>query len=141
MYQAMSVEKELRNPCDEEMNELGTVADKSMSSKELRADKSLEKCVPESDALSIDITVPCSLFKMDQKRENRLDDSNCYTFFKQTRILLWLEIVSLISICIAVAGGFTVPIIIAANTDRENNFTLSSDHLDSCVNRATQVCK
>jgi len=82
-----------------------------------------------------------SLFKIEEKKKNKLDECSCCTFIKRNRILLWVEIVFLVSICTAVAGGFTVPIIIyaVAATDRGNATTsLSNDF--SCSDTIVQVC-
>ena len=118
---------------------------KSRSSKEADKSLQLEKCVSEkpSDTLSIDsAAVVRSLFKVDEtKRKNK---SNFCTFIKQYKIFIWIQRIFLISICIAIVGGFTVPTIIyALNTDRGENKSLSSGefNLDSCPNTTAQVRK
>ena len=90
---------------------------------------------------SISSRVVHSLFKIDETREPK--ENRCYTFVKQHKILFWVERIFLFCICTAVAGGFTVPIIIyAVDTDLGNATTLSSDlDFDNCSNTITQVCK
>ena len=44
-----------------------------------------------------------------EAKENKSDQSNCYTHLKQN--IVWIERVVLTLICVAVAGGFTLPII------------------------------
>ena len=109
----------------------------------------LEKPVRESmdNRSSINSAVVHSLFKIDETSENEAKrneqkENKCYTFIKQHKILFWVERVFLFSICAAVAGGFTVPIIIyAVDTDRGNTTRLSSDlDFDTCANTVTQVC-
>ena len=118
--------------------------DKSLSSKEAKRGLNLEKCVPEElamgDTSSINSAVVRSLFKIDESKRNKGNKIKCYNFIKQKKILIWIERVFLIAVCIAIVGGFTVPIIIyAVNTDRGDNTRLSSDlDLDSC---SIQVCK
>ena len=86
-------------------------------------------------------TVVCSLFKIDETREQK--ENRCYTFIKQYKNLFWVERIFLLCICTAVAGGFSIPIIIyAVNTDLGNTTRLSSDiDFDICSNAITQVCK
>ena len=108
----------------------------------------LEKRISESekpggDTLSINsTTVVRSLFKMDERKK-----PNFYTQLTKHNKKL-LEWIILVSICIAIAGGFTIPTIIyALNTNRGENKSLSSDFsLDSCpntspLNTTVQVCK
>ena len=70
--------------------------------------------------------------------------SKCFVYFKRTPILAWIERIILISICVAVAAGFSAPIIIyALDTDRGNNATISVDiDVDNCPASSTngQVC-
>lgn len=82
-----------------------------------------------------------SLFKMDETK-NKRDGKSCFIFIRQSKIVFWIEKVVLISICIAVAGGFTVPIIIyARDTDRGNNTrSLGDFNLNSCPTTLVQVC-
>ena len=77
-----------------------------------------------------------SLFKIDETKKS--DGNSC----KQSKIVFWIEKFVLIWICIAVAGGFTVPIIIyALDTDRGNNTrSLSDFNLNSCPTTLVQVC-
>ena len=120
--------------------------DKSWSSKEAGNWKSLhlEKRIsekPGADTLSINsATVVRSLFKVDERKK-----PNFCTFTKHNKI--FIEWIIVVSICIAIAGGFTIPTIIyALNTDRGENKSLSSDFnldSDSCPNTTLylQVCK
>ena len=98
---------------------------------------------------TIDSAVVRSSFKLrdqsnEQKTKMRRNSGSC-NFIRQSKILLWMERIVLISICIAIAGGFTVPIIIyAADTYRSGNNTRSfSDfNFDGCQNATAhvQVC-
>ena len=107
----------------------------------------LEKAIPEKpvDALPIDSAVVPSMFKIDKaKKNNELGNGNsCCNFIRQNkkRILFWIEMIVLICICIAIAGGFTVPIIIyALGTNRANNTrSLSDFDLNSCSNTTMQI--
>ena len=106
----------------------------------------LEKSIA-SDALSVDIAMPrvrsLSKFKIDETKNNGEGNSCCIQFIRQNKIVLWIERVVLIWICIAVAGGFSVPIIIyACDTDRGNNTkSLSDFNLNSCPGTTlVQVC-
>ena len=96
-----------------------------------------------SDSLSINSAAVHSLFKIDETREITQKENKCCTFVKRYNILFWLERITLFCFCAAIAGGFTVPIIIyAIDTDLGNTTELTSDlDLDSCSNTATQVCK
>ena len=139
-----STKKELQSVNLEK--ESSITMDKSRSSKE--ADKSLhlEKRVSEkpSDTISIDsAAVVRSLFKVDEIKKNKSKLNNFCTFIKHNKILIWIERIILVFICIAIAGGFTIPTIIyALNTDRGENKSLASDfNLDSCPNTTVQVCK
>lgn len=85
-------------------------------------------------------------FKIDESRDiKQKAESKHHTFhfIKEYNILFWMEKVLLIVIFTAVAGGFTVPIIIyAVDTDLGNSTQLHSNdlNLDDCSNTATQVC-
>ena len=120
--------------------------DNSRFSKEANKRLDLEKAT--SDPLSIHNAVVChdSLFKIDETKNKVGDENRCWTFIKQkTTILFWIERVVLISICIAIAGGFTVPIIIYALDADQGNTTrsLSDFDLNSCSNTTVRVkvCK
>ena len=73
----------------------------------------------------------------------------CYSFIKRQKFLPWIEKVVLISICVAVAGGFSVPIIMYAVSEDDssagNTTTIGkSDNFmidfDSCSHTIPQVC-
>ena len=115
---------------------------------------SLEKtdCIkvrPPNDTSSIKSEVGHS-FKIDESREIKQKENKRYTlccayFIKEYNILFWLERVLLVFICTAIAGAFTVPIIIyAVDTDLGNSTQLAiysnNLNLDDCSNTATQVC-
>jgi len=73
---------------------------------------------------TIDSAVVRSAFEMDETNGNRANQSNFCTYLKlkKTAIFMWTEIFLLIFICIAVAGGFSIPIIIyALDSDRGDN--------------------
>lgn len=134
----MPVEMEFQDLWDKEKGKnCGTVLNIS-----LEADKSLpaEKYPDKREDTMISAIVH-SLFKT---KENKPNQSTCCTTLKQTTILVWTERIFLISICLAVAGGFIVPIIIyAVDTDRGGNSTLSIDlDIDNCPVSDTdiQVC-
>ena len=77
-------------------------------------------------------------------------ENKCYSFIKLQKILPWVEKVFLISICAAIAGGFTVPIILyglSADDSSTGNTTLTRilDDImridfDSCSHTVSQVC-
>ena len=84
----------------------------------------------------------CSAFKVCEAKENKSNQSNCCTHLKQN--IMWMERVILILICVAVAGGFTVPIIIyAVDTDRGYTISRSIElDVDNCKISTSdvQVC-
>ena len=148
---------ELQEPSEKhKMNKLlerniGIPVDKFRSTMD-PADKKCLSLVEEpahnklSDTSSISSAVVQSLFKMDETREITQKENKCCTFVKRyprDKILFWLERILLVCFCAAIAGGFTVPIIIyAVDTDLGNTTKLSSGlDLDSCSNTVTQVCK
>ena len=98
---------------------------------------------------TIDSTVVKSFVQNNEQKTNIWRDSFC-NFIKQSKILLWMDGIVLISICIAIAGGFTIPIIIyaadtRADTNEDGNNTagslgFSDFNFDSCQNATSQVC-
>ena len=103
----------------------------------LVAEKSLEKCEEKDDgdkSGTISDEVVRFSFKVDEEKKSKSNQYNCCTYLKQTAILWWAERVILISVCIAIAVGFTIPVIIyAIDTDRGENSTISIDiDVDSC---------
>ena len=143
---------ELQELC-EKLLKNGTVVEK-LSMEETAEDKglsfrSLQEPVHEklNDKSSVDSAVVHSSSIIDEaKREARESEqeNKCNIFMKQNKIMFWAERVILFSICAAVAGGFTVPVIIyAVSGDRGNTTRLSRDLrlFDSCSNTVTQVCK
>ena len=141
----MSVEEKLQNKdkgaesFENNININGVVMDV--------CEKNLEtKCNNDKSGTTSDEVVHSS-FKVDEEKKSKSNQNNCYTYLKQTAILWWTERVILISVCIAIAVGFTIPIIIyAIDTDRGDNSTLSIDiDVDSCqtlssMSSHTQVC-
>ena len=154
----MPAEKILQNSCDKDNDkkwlENGTGADKR---KEKTALKDIElvdkgfKVEKYDDSTIQTITSPaiaeCSSSVASKNVDNRDDKSNmftqCCTHLKRTAI--WVERIFLVSICIGVALGFIVPIIIyAVDSDRGDNSTLSIDFdVDNCpaVNMQVRLCK
>ena len=94
------------------------------------------------DTLSINSATVRAMFKMDANK-SRQGKNNCCTFVEKKKIQSCVEKTFIIFICMVIAGGFTVPIIIyGSNTDRGKNTTLTDDlNLDSCSNASAQVCK
>ena len=120
------------------------------SSKDPETDQSSEKCACDksktiTSAVALSAVVPSS-FKIDEVAKNNESNhiqSNCCTYLKQTAKLVWIERIILISICTAVAGAYTVPIIIyALDMDRGDNSTISIDlNFDNCSTLDdVQVC-
>ena len=124
--------------------ENGTSVDKIRSKKQVDKSLNLEKQVPKfsNTLLSIDSTVINSSFKIEDAKNNKQNKNNFCPFIKGNKILIWVERVIVFSICTAVAGGFTVPIVIfAVNADRGNTTKLSSDlDFNICSNISVQVC-
>ena len=116
----------------------GVVVDRSSNDLE-PADKSgLKKPSDENGSAA----VARSSFTVDETA-NVKSSHTLSTCLKQTAILVWIERVFIISVCIAVAIGFTIPIIIyAADTDRgSDNSSLSIDlDVDNCPSFDMQVC-
>ena len=104
------------------------------------ADKSLKNPHDENSSA---VVARCT-FTVDEAAKNNKSSrtlSNSCAYLKQTAIS-WIERVFIISICTAVAVGFTIPIIIyAVDTDRgSDNSTLSIDFdVDNCPSYV-QVC-
>ena len=102
------------------------------------ADKSLEKSAcDKNETISSAVTLPSAASsKVDKEvaKNNKLN--------QQIATLVWIERIFLISICTAVAGAFTVPIIIyALDMDRGDNSTISIDlNVDNCTTLDVQVC-
>ena len=112
--------------------------------KEANKSVNSEKCIPGElleDTASISSAVVHSLFKINETKKQKRNEK-CYYFIKQNKaIMLWMERVFLISICTAIAGGFTMPIIIyAINANQGDDSRLSSAlDLESCSNITSQV--
>ena len=113
-------------------------------------DKCLSSVRPDhkklSGSSSINDVVTHSVFKIDETREITQRQNKCCTFVTgRYKILFsnWLERILLFCFCAAIAGGFTVPIIIfAVDTDLGNATKFSSDlDFGSCSDTAAQVCK
>lgn len=107
--------------------------------KEDVTDKSLEK--RENERVSGNSTINSAMlpssFKLDSENENRSDQINfafreAFAYLKRS---VWIERAILISVCIAVAAGFTVPIIIYAlssDTDRDMISINVIQDVDNC---------
>ena len=133
-------ESNIDMPVDKFRSTMDPADNKRLSSVEKPAHNKL------SDTSAINNAVVHSLFKIDETRKITQKENKCCTFVKRysrDKILFWLERILLVCFCAAIAGGFTVPIIIyAVDTDLGNTTKLSSDlDLDSCSNTVTQVCK
>ena len=116
--------------------------------KPISGDKSQAAMDTAFSTFTIDSTVVKSFVQNNEQKTNIWRDSFC-NFIKQSKILLWMDGIVLISICIAIAGGFTIPIIIYAADTRadtnegENNtgsLGFSDFNFDSCQNATSQVC-
>ena len=118
-----------------------------------RSNKEAEEENPEAKkqpngTSSISSEVVRSSFKIDEAKEIKQKQNKCCTssftrFMKKYKILFWIDKVFLFSVCAAVAGGFTVPIIIyAVDTDSGNSSKLHLSDLtfDICSTTALQVC-
>ena len=107
----------------------------------LEADKHSEKSVfKELSSNPLPIDCASVEFKTIETGENI-----CYSFIKQQKILPWVEKVVLISICVAVAGGFSVPIIMYAvsadDSSAGNTITIDNFMIDfNCSHIIPQVC-
>ena len=108
----------------------------------LEAEKGSDKLVSDLKNETISSEVASSAFKIDAK-EDKSDQTNCCIYLQQN--IVWIERAILILICVAVAGGFTVPIIInAIDTERGDNSTISIDlDVDNCQMSTSdvQVCQ
>ena len=134
------LESNIDMPVDKFRSTMDPADNKRLSSVEMPAHNKL------SDTSAINSAVVHSLFKIDETRKITQKENKCCTFVKRysrDKILFWLERILLVCFCAAIAGGFTVPIIIyAVDRDLGNTTKLSSDlDLDSCSNTVTQVCK
>ena len=122
---------------DTELFKNGTGVDRFS---EPAADKSLKN--PHDENSSAELARSTFTITVDEAaNKSSRTLSNCCAYLKQNAIS-WIEIVFIISICTAVAVGFTIPIIIyAVDTDRgSDNSTLSIDlDVDNCPSY-TQVC-
>ena len=107
----------------------------------LEAEKGSDKLVSGLKNEAVGSEVARSAFKIEAK-EDKSDQINCCIYLKKN--VVWIERVVLILICVAVAGGFTVPIIIyAVDTDRGDNSTISINlDVDNChiSTSDVQVC-
>ena len=135
---AMSTEEKLQNKDRVVKSFEGAVMD--------GCDENLEKCDSDKSETISDEVVRSS-FKVVEEKKAKSSQYNCCTDLRQTAALWWTERVILILVCIAIAAGFTIPIIIyAVDTDRADNSTLSIDiDVDSCqalssMSSDTQVC-
>ena len=99
----------------------------------LVAEKCEEKCDSDKSE-TINDEVVRSSFKVDEGKKSKSSQYNCCTDLRQTAALWWTERVILTVVCIVIAAGFTIPIIIyAIDTDRGENSALSIDiDVDSC---------
>ena len=137
----MIAEEELQDSCNKDKICAESSQNSAVGNECLEAGKGWDKGVNVLKSETISSEVARSAFKIYEAKENKSDHTKCYTYLKQK---VWIERVVLISICVAVAGGFTVPIIIyAVDTDRGDNSTISFDlDVDNCQISTSdvQVC-
>lgn len=134
---AMSADVEFQNPCDKaegefrsELFDNGTVeADSTKNGDKNLKTRTLDTSTPSNGV----VPMSHSSFNTDEAN-NKSDRRDCCTHLKQSVILVWIERIILISVCVAIAGGFTVPIIIyVIDTDQGGNSTISVDFdIDNC---------
>ena len=100
-------------------------------------DKSLENSEEERvrGNSTIGSVVVRSSFKINEAKETdrpKQGGNRFFAYLKRFAALAWIERIILISVCVAVAAGFTTPIIIyALDTDLGDNATISID-IDNC---------
>lgn len=147
----MSAQEELQDPCDKEnveLSENGTTANKLPENTSEETDKNKAKRrvtlneIPRST--TIDSAVVRSFLQADEPQESESNHHSCCTCWKSPAVRVWVERIVLISICVAVAGAFTVPIIIyAVDADRGSDSpTILTDlDLDNCQDESIQVCQ
>ena len=132
----MSAEEELQNSCNKDTSCAESSEKYTAGNGCLEPEKGLD-----TKNGTISSEVARSAFKIEAK-EDKSDQTNCCIYLKKN--IVWIERVVLILICVAVAGGFTVAIIIyAVDTDRGDNSTLSLDlDVDNCQISSSdaQVC-
>ena len=138
----MIAEEELQDSCNKDNVCAESSQNSAVRNEYLKAGKGLNKGVNDLKSETISSEVARSAFKIHEVKENKSDQIKCCTYLKQQKV--WIERVVLILICVAVAGGFTVPIIIyAVDTDRGDNSTISIDlDVDNCQISTSnlQVC-
>ena len=119
-------------------------ADKGLDLEQSAHEKRNDESSTESAAV-----VVCHHFSFEvdeiqgETKENNHKEAKFCSFIKQHKVLLWVERVFLFSVCTAVAGTFTVPIIIySVSMDKGNHMTaqFSSDlDFDSCSNTVAHL--
>ena len=126
------VEEVLQDSCNKDQVCAKSSENYTIGNECLEAGKGFDNLVSDIKNETISREVVRSAFKVCKEKENKSDQSNCCTHLKQNT--MWIKRVVLILICVAVAGGFTVPIIIyAVDTDRGDNSTISIDlDVDNC---------
>ena len=139
----MSVEEKLHNFSNKD--KVAESFEKSDAVMGLVAAKSLEKCEGKCDSDKGVTICDAVVFKVDEEKKSKSNQYNFCTYLKQTAVLLWTERIILVLVCIAIAAGFIVPIIIyEIDTDREDISTLSMGiDVDSCQasnSTSSQVC-
>ena len=137
----MFAEEELQDSCNKDKVCAESSQNSAVRNEYLKAGKGLDKGVNDLKSETISSEVARSAFKIYEAKENKSDQIKCCTYLKQK---VWIERAVLILICVAVVGGFTVPIIIyAVDTDRGDNSTISIDlDVDNCQISTSdvQVC-
>lgn len=149
----MSAKEETQDPCDKDNRE--------PSENGITANKPSEETLKETDtnkaerrvtlkefprSTTIDSGVIRSFFKADESSEEvESGHQSCCSCWKLPAVRTWIERIVLISICAAVAGAFTAPIIIYAidadrGSDGEDSTIFIDLDLDNCQDESIQVC-
>ena len=139
----MSAEEKLHNFSNKD--KVAESFEKSDAVMGLVAAKGLEKCEGKCNSDKGGTICDAVVSKVDEEKKSKSNQYNCCTYLKQTAVLLWTERIILVLVCIAIAAGFTVPIIVyEIDTDREDISTLLMGiDLDSCQalnSTSSQVC-
>ena len=102
----MSAEEKLQNFSNKFENNCAAVDSRLLD------EKSLQKYDIDTKSGAISEEVARSSSKVDEEKKTKSSQYNCCTYLKQTAVLWWTERVILILVCIAIAAGFTIPIIL-----------------------------
>ena len=135
----MSAEEKLQNSCNKDTSCAESSETCTAGNGCLEAEKGSDK---KNETISGEVARSAFKIEVKELSEDKSDKTNCCIYLNKN--IVWIERVVLILICVAVAGGFTVPIIIyAVDADRGDNSTLSLDlDVDNCQISSSdaQVC-